>query len=175
MIRTMIRNWQNVPDLFHYTKWATSWDYGTFHPPQSHFQVLMRSHPVGLDVWILVPPFIYFHTSCVRTAKALVRLCRCAGSPEPSLVAYVISTIISWAGSNGKIIETLSDSIKWAATCKKSPSDILSDEPFSAHSHLPRGAISASLAEFSAWCKQRFWQDWAAAQAPLNLFFSHMQ
>ena len=37
---------------------------------------------------------------CVRTAKALVRLCGCAGSPEPSLVAYVISTIISWAGSN---------------------------------------------------------------------------
>ena len=26
-----------------------------------------------------------------------------AGSPEPSLVAYVISTIISWAGSNKKI------------------------------------------------------------------------
>ena len=37
---------------------------------------------------------------CVRTAKALVRLRGCAGSPEPSLVAYVISTIISWAGSN---------------------------------------------------------------------------
>ena len=25
--------------------------------------------------------------------------CRCAGSPAPSLVAYVLSTIISWAGS----------------------------------------------------------------------------
>ena len=37
--------------------------------------------------------------SCVRTAKALVRLRGCAGSPEPSLVAYVISTIISCAGS----------------------------------------------------------------------------
>ena len=35
----------------------------------------------------------------MRTAKALVRLRGCAGSPEPSLVAYVISTIISWAGS----------------------------------------------------------------------------
>ena len=30
--------------------------------------------------------------SCVRTAKALARLRGCAGSPEPSLVAYVIST-----------------------------------------------------------------------------------
>ena len=54
---------------------------------------------MGLNVWFLVRPFVYFHTSCVRTAKALARLCGCPGSPEPSLVAYVISTIISWAGS----------------------------------------------------------------------------
>ena len=59
----------------------------------------MRSHPVGLDVWILVWPFVYFHTSCLRTAKALARPPRRAGSPEPSLVAYMISTTISWAGS----------------------------------------------------------------------------
>ena len=62
-------------------------------------QTHMRSHPVGLDVWISVGPFVYFHTSCVRTAKALARLRGCAGSPEPSLFAYVISTIIAWAGS----------------------------------------------------------------------------
>ena len=42
----------------------------------------------------------YFHTSCVRTAKALAMLRGCAGSPEPSLVAYVISTKISRAVSN---------------------------------------------------------------------------
>ena len=48
-------------------------------------QTGMRSHPVGIDVWFLVGSFVYVHTSCVRTAKALV--------------AYVISTIISWAGS----------------------------------------------------------------------------
>ena len=35
----------------------------------------------------------------MRTVKALARLRGCAGSPEPSLVAYVISTKISWAGS----------------------------------------------------------------------------
>ena len=39
-------------------------------------------------------------TSCMRTAKALARLRGCAGSPGPSLVAFVISTIISGAGSN---------------------------------------------------------------------------
>ena len=36
----------------------------------------------------------------VRTVMALVKLYGCAGSPEPSLVACVISTIISCAGSN---------------------------------------------------------------------------
>ena len=52
-------------------------------------QTCMRSHPVGLDVWLLVRPFVFFYTSCVRTGKALARLRECAGSPEPSLVAYV--------------------------------------------------------------------------------------
>ena len=66
-------------------------------------QMLIHSHPVGLNVWFLFWPFIYFHTSCVRTAKALARLRGCAGSPEPSLVAYVISTIISWVSSFVKI------------------------------------------------------------------------
>ena len=66
-------------------------------------QTCKRSHSEGLDVWFLVGPSVYFQTSCVRTAKALARLRGCAGSPEPSLVAYVISTIISWAGSNIRI------------------------------------------------------------------------
>ena len=61
---------------------------------------LQTRHPVGLDVGFLVGPFVYFHTSCVRTAMVLVRLRGCAGSPEPSLVACAIhvSTIIfmSW-------------------------------------------------------------------------------
>ena len=57
-------------------------------------QMRMLSHPGELDVRFLV-----VHTSCVRTAKALARWHRCAGLPEHSLVAYVISNIISWAGS----------------------------------------------------------------------------
>ena len=65
-------------------------------------QTRMLSH-----IWFLVGPFVYFHSSCVRTAKALARLRRCAGKPEPSLVAYVISTITSWAGSNGVHIHIL--------------------------------------------------------------------
>ena len=62
-------------------------------------QTCTHSHPVGLDVGFLVGPFIYFHTLCVRTTKALARLRRCAVSLEPSLFTYAVSTIISWAGS----------------------------------------------------------------------------
>ena len=54
----------------------------------------------GATCLIYVGPFIYFHISCVRTANVLARLRGCAGSPKPSLVANVISTIISCAGSN---------------------------------------------------------------------------
>ena len=57
-------------------------------------QTRVRSHPVGLDVWFFIGPFLYFHTSCAQIAKALARLRGCAGSPDPSLVVYVISTII---------------------------------------------------------------------------------
>ena len=49
----------------------------------------MRSHPVGLDVCFLDSPFVYFHTSCVQTAKAPARLRGCASLPEPLLVTYV--------------------------------------------------------------------------------------
>ena len=62
-------------------------------------QTCMHSHAMGLDVWFLVGPFVCFHTSWKRTAKALARLRECIGSPESSLVDCMISTIISWAGS----------------------------------------------------------------------------
>ena len=86
--------------LLRRTKWAISCIMALFVLRKLILQPHMRSHPVGLDVWFLVGPFVYFHTSCVRTAKALTRLHGCAGSPEPSLVSFVISTIISGAGLN---------------------------------------------------------------------------
>ena len=46
-----------------------------FSSVNSILQMHMRSHSVGLDVWFL----IYCHTSCVRIAKALARLCGCTG------------------------------------------------------------------------------------------------
>ena len=85
--------------IFYTDIWAGSWDYGNFHPLSTHSSNAHAQPSIGKDVWFLVGPFIFFHTSCVRTAKALMRLPECADSSEPSLVGYVISTIISWAGS----------------------------------------------------------------------------
>ena len=79
------------------TIWANSWDYSTLR--KLNLQTRIRSKPLGLHVWILVRHFVYFHTLGVRIAKALARRRGCTVSPEPSLVACAISTIISWAGS----------------------------------------------------------------------------
>ena len=90
------------------------------------FQTRMHSHPVGLDAWFLVGPFIYFHTSCVRTANALAWLRGCTGSPEPSLVACVISTIISWAGSfrlSTEEVEARVSSLDILPTLKSQPEE----------------------------------------------------
>ena len=70
-----------------------------------NLQTCMRGNPLRLHVWFLVRPFVYFHTLCVWTAMALARPRGCAVSPEPSLFAYVISTIISWAGSYEQYFE----------------------------------------------------------------------
>ena len=80
--------------------WAISWDYGTSRPPWTHSSNVHAQPSSGARCLIYGRTFVYFHPSCVRTAKNLERLRGCAGSPEPSLVAYVISTILmSWLKS----------------------------------------------------------------------------
>ena len=109
-LRKLSFNYHQIPtisvSLAHYPPLGLNSIFEPFHEivvlfvlPKLILQMRMHSHPMGLDVWVWVGSFVYFHTLCVRTAKALARLCGCAGSPEPSLVAYVISSIISWAGS----------------------------------------------------------------------------
>ena len=56
-------------------------------------QMHMPSHPVGLHVSFLVGPFVYFHTSCVRTAKALARLRRWA---FPGHLCAKYHNLMSW-------------------------------------------------------------------------------
>ena len=84
----------------------------------------MPSHPVGLDVWFLVGPFLYFHN--MWTVKALARRCWCAGLPEHWLVTDVISSIISWAGCN--VVLHLGDVSKrcWLHNCQWPWSDRVS-------------------------------------------------
>ena len=57
------------------------WIMALFFLRKHILQTSMRNHTVELDVWVLVGSFVYFHTSCVRTARALARLRGCAGSP----------------------------------------------------------------------------------------------
>lgn len=53
----------------------------------------------GSEAWLFACSFLYIPILCEQTVKALVRLHWCTDSPEPSLVAYVISNFFTWAGS----------------------------------------------------------------------------
>ena len=52
-----------------------------------------KCYPIELDVWCFVKPFVYFHTSCVRTAKALARLRGC--DKWHNLMSRLISGLIA--------------------------------------------------------------------------------
>ena len=75
---------------------AISWDYGTFRLPKTNSSNAHAQPSNGvrcLSFGLTLPLLSYFICE-----KALTRLRGSAGSPEPSLVAYVINTIISWVG-----------------------------------------------------------------------------
>ena len=55
-------------------------------------QMCMRNSLFGPQTWIFAWSFLKIPTTCLRTAKPLARLRLCTGSPEPLLVAHVIST-----------------------------------------------------------------------------------
>ena len=84
------------------TKWANSWDFGTFNPPYSsnaHAQLFSGARCLMFGRTLRLLP--YFVCANSEGSGETVR----AVSPESSLVAYVISTIISWAGSNKDKVE----------------------------------------------------------------------
>ena len=60
------------------------------------FQLRMPSHSEGPGIWLSVWRFLLTHCLYERAAKVLVRLRGCTGSPEPSLLAYAISTKFAW-------------------------------------------------------------------------------
>ena len=72
----------------------------------------MHSHILRLPICIFAWNFLEVSLTCLRTVKSLARLCLCAGSLEPLLVAYVISTLFSRAGSNGFFLSFQADIIE---------------------------------------------------------------
>ena len=68
---------------------------GLQFPPAHGTLVLIAytQHPAWVEVWILVWVFIYFHTLCIRAAKALASLCICTDSPESSLLDNILKSL----------------------------------------------------------------------------------
>ena len=59
----------------------------------------MHNNLVWLNVLILALAFIQIHSMSTLAAKALMRLCICTGSSEPSLLVYAISTKVPRTGA----------------------------------------------------------------------------
>ena len=58
----------------------------------------MPRHSEGPGIWLSVWRFLLTHCFYERAVKVLARLRGCAGSPEPLLLAYAISTKFAWRG-----------------------------------------------------------------------------
>ena len=58
----------------------------------------MPSHSEGPEIWLSVWRFLLTHCLYEWAPKVLARLRGCAGSPEPSLLAWAISTKFAWRG-----------------------------------------------------------------------------
>ena len=67
----------------------------------------MPSHSERPVIWLSVWKFLLTHCLYERAAEVLARLRECAGSPEPSLLAYTISTKFAWRGPNMNCISKL--------------------------------------------------------------------
>ena len=102
----------------------------------------------------------------------------CAGSPEPSLVAYVISTRISWAGSNVEQLVRLNFTGIWARAQQCSKMNL---EP-SNDSEQPGHPQSDQFLHCTLWVAKypnllqvdrEDWSDWADAKADLRLHWAH--
>ena len=76
-----------------HAKKRTSWFYDLWF-----FQMRMRSPLFRLQACVFTWSFFKVSIRSLRTVKALARLRLCAGSPEPLLVANMISTLFLCAG-----------------------------------------------------------------------------
>ena len=144
----------------------------------------------------LVGPFV-----CVCQQRRLWQ--DCAGSPEPSLVACLISTIFSWAGSNklfnissvmlSKTLKLFVIRSNWNVSCdSESPNCIIHHHHWVAAWQNQQNDLCTQQRLRSAWASEsslcthwvakdpRFlhadsenWSDWEDAQADLSLRWGH--
>ena len=80
-----------------WVSWARKWDlmliaYAQKPPLNVHAGVSCGN--IGL---IIIWVFIYIHTLCMQAVKAMARMSICAGTPQPSLLGYIVCIEISWA------------------------------------------------------------------------------
>ena len=54
----------------------------------------VSSGNIGL---IIIWVFIYIHTLCMQAVKAMARMSICAGTPQPSLLGFIVCIEISLA------------------------------------------------------------------------------
>ena len=62
------------------------------------FEHSVMTNSEGPGIWPSVWRFLLTHCLYEQVAEVLARLCGCAGSPEPSLLAQAISTKFAWRG-----------------------------------------------------------------------------
>ena len=77
-----------------------------------NLQTRMRSNPLGLHIWFLVWPFVYFHTLCVRTAKAQARLRICANSKGSSVSSITLWNLFHLHDPNITFRVNVNDNVK---------------------------------------------------------------
>ena len=109
------------------------------------FQLRMPSHSEGPGIWFSVWKFLLIHCLYERAAKVLARLGGCAGSPEPSLLAWAISTKFACRGPSKNVFK------------RRAQNDM---------SHIMRKPVYAICEQ------QRSRSAWAFAQSDQRLFCS---
>ena len=158
-------------------------------------QTSMPSSPLGLHVWFLVKPFVYFHTLCVRTVKALARLRSLAWAFAVRLCDKY-NNLMSWLellklACNNKLcsaIDALGETLKfsWFISLWPEPqhdkTNKMSVRPVKTQISLDIHQVWSVFAlcmkkpwvlSYPLSTQRRLWSDWTDAQADLSLRWAH--
>ena len=146
----------------------------------------MLNHSEWPGIWLSVWRLLLTHCLYERAAEVLARPRGCAGSPEPSLLAYAISTKFAWRGPfefcdscwyhlvKAKNIYESPHVKTNKMTCAPSED---SDQPGHPPSLIRVFAVrmkKAWVLSYPMSAQRRLWSDWADTQADLSLRWAHM-